>query len=244
MDRRHWYLVSKLQDSLGLKSAQLEAFLCQEGTFANFQSFVNGETMTLFVWQLAGIERRDTLMPSDFATWDTTASANDGTVPSTSPSTFACDASPPGKFANKCVYLLWTDPRSESQTIAPAASTSSFTSVAPSVSSTFQLAQDLGNDEVFHIDSSMGVPPTANADIPTKSTRAFSDCILTGELEPDLGADLQANFLTTLLPHLSHANWGKASDEDVVAFHGVSWLASHALGMSLSSCCCAYCEML
>lgn len=221
MDRRHWHIVSKLQDSLGLKSAQLEAFLCQDGTFANFQSFVNAETTALFVWQVAGIERRDTLMPSELEAWTSVTSADGSSPSSASLSTFACDSTPPGKFANKCVYFIWTEPAAEASTVAPATSSATEVSAASTVSSTVTLAQDLRHEAVYHVVSSADAA-ASTADLPFEATRSFGECIITGELEPDLGADLQASLLTTLLPHLSLANWGQASSDDVVAFHGVS----------------------
>ena len=56
MDRRHWWLVSKLQDSFGdaLRSSRLEAFLCQPSTLPLLQAFTEsastGGPRALFVW--------------------------------------------------------------------------------------------------------------------------------------------------------------------------------------------------
>ena len=216
MDRRHWYLVSKLQDSLGLKSAQLEAFLCQDGTFADLQSFADAQTLTLFVWQLPGVVRRDTLMPSDLDSWSPAGS--DGA--SAPISTFACSASPPSKFANKCIYFIWLDQPGFVSAVPSMASVASQL-VTPAISSTTALATSLAHAEVFHVDSSHGDLDSSMTEPQFKPDQDFGDAILTGELEPQVGPDMQASFLTTLLPHLAHADWGKASEEDVVAFHAV-----------------------
>jgi hypothetical protein len=214
MDRRHWYIVSKLQDSLELKSAQLEAFLCQDGTFANLQSFADGHTRTLFVWQLPGVIRRDTLMPSDLESWSTTS--NDGALAPTS--TFACSALPPSKFDNKCVYFIWLD---RPGLIPDIPSMASMASQVAAVSSTVALAAALIDAEVFHVDSSHGGLDDSSVEPEAKREQDFGEVILTGELEPQVGPDIQASFLTTLLPHLAHADWGMASEEDVIGFQAV-----------------------
>ncbi|EDQ92908.1 uncharacterized protein MONBRDRAFT_22149 [Monosiga brevicollis MX1] len=85
MDGRHWWLVSKLQESFGdaLKSAQLETFLCQQDTLECFLTFTeenneeradlpSGATKhrTLFVWQEQGPARRSTFRNSDdYSSW-------------------------------------------------------------------------------------------------------------------------------------------------------------------------------
>ena len=54
MDRRHWWLVSKLQESFGdsLRSAQLETFLCQEGTLPTLLAFTGEKSPpAIYVWR-------------------------------------------------------------------------------------------------------------------------------------------------------------------------------------------------
>ena len=60
-------------------------------------------------------------------------------------------------------------------------------------------------------------PSTPDVDL-----KQFKNNILSGELEAAVGPELQATFLTTLLPQLSFADWGQASDEEILTFKSVS----------------------
>eukprot|EP00049_Salpingoeca_infusionum_P010521 m.181684 g.181684 ORF g.181684 m.181684 type:complete len:5518 (-) comp14663_c1_seq3:1709-18262(-) len=223
MDSRHWWLVSKLQESFGktLRSAQLERFLCQVETLPALLSFTAKAELypphTLFVWQLN--ESPAGAMATSVSSVPSMA-ANLGM-----PQDFAISHDPPSAFVGKCVYFVKAT-RKDPPVDATATTSPSPVPTAPcsprgsprgsprrmSRTSRSQINIPEMQPITEAGDSSHDPEEDSSGDV-YASLESFRQNVMWGEVDAHVDRDMLGIYQGVLVPFLSQNAWGDCTAE-------------------------------